>query len=71
MKDKSPLLVKGDPSYGDKGSNPAASLECVEVLPGLVHPLDFYPLLIFHMGTCNAAESNLECIKNGYNLRGE
>lgn len=38
----------------------------VKVLPRLVYPLDFYPLLIFHVDTCNAAGSNLECIKDGY-----
>lgn len=31
--------------------------------------LSFRFLLIFHVGTCNAAESNLECIKDGYILK--
>lgn len=37
------------------------------MLPRLGYPLDFDPLLIFHVGTCNAAGSNLECIEDDYN----
>lgn len=55
--------LKETPSDGGGGSNPAASLERVEVLLRLVYPLDFYPLLVFCVV---APESNLECIRHGY-----
>lgn len=40
------------------------------VLPRFVHPLDYYPLLIFHVGTGDATWSNLERIRGGYRALG-
>lgn len=40
------------------------------MLPRLIHPLNYYPLLIFYLGTSDVAGSNLARIKGGYRALG-
>jgi len=38
--------------------------DVVEGLPKLIWPSDYYSLLLFHVGTDDAAKGNLDNIKN-------
>ena len=42
----------------------------VEGLPKLIRPSDYYPLLLFHVGTNDTATENLDSIKSDYRALG-
>ena len=44
----------------------ACNRDVIERLPELVHPTDYYPLLLFHIGTSGTAVNNIKNIRRYY-----